>query len=936
GGAPGGGPDLRAMLLPVERPEHPLDSPTPGYAAVFALEYALARLWRSLGVEPEAMIGHSLGEYVAACLAGVFSLPDALHVVVERARLIERQGEGAMLAVPLSEEEAVRHTGPDVCLAAVNGPRTCVLSGTVDAIEAVAHALLENGIASRRLPTRFAFHSPMMDGAVDPYERLVRQVRLAAPRIPFVSNVSGTWITAEEATDPRYWAEHLRRTVRFADGTATLWSVPDVLVVEVGPGRTLATGILQHPAAAAVADRVVVHSLPGAFDRESDRATLLQAAARLWLAGRSCPFPDQAGAPRVPLPTYPFQRRRYWIEPATATASASAAASAAPVRRREVSAWFHAPSWRQTAPVAPAAGERLAAHDWLVFVDATGVGAGIAEGLEQAGARVRTVVAGNEWSRKGDGVYVLDPDRPEHYAELARALRDEGGLPDRLVHCWGVGEDAGRPMAPETVRDLLRRGFDSLVQWAQAVEPELMAAAPQRWDVVTSEVLAATGEEDLCPPKATVQGICRVLPQEYPSLTCVHLDLALTGGEPGPGAVERILEDLARPAAERTLALRGNRRWTPAFVAAEPLPRLGAAVRPGGVYLITGGLGKIGLVVARALADRERVRLVLLGRAGLPPREDWDDPALPAAAAGTVAAVRALEDLGSEVVVVAADVSDRDAMRAVKENLVREYGRVDGLVHCAGTTGAAAHRVVADLGEQERAWHFAPKLYGTYVLEEVLADQRLDFAILCSSIASLLGGLGFGAYAAANAALDAFAQNRHGVGGQPWTSVNWEAWRFPGTGGDGDGIGAAIQEMALSPEEGRQVTDALLLGAAQPQVVVSTTDPARRREQWTAPVAQAPAMSRRRHERPNLRNPYVAPESGTELQVAEIWQELLGVQAVGVHDNFFELGGSSLLGLQVVHRLRQDLALAVPLTVVYEGPTVRSLGRLVDELRAAE
>ncbi|MFH8349518.1 SDR family oxidoreductase [Streptomyces sp. NPDC018045] len=926
GGTTGSGLDLRRMLLQPERSEHPLDQPRLGYAAVFAVEYALTRLWASWGVEPEAMIGHSLGEYVAACVAGVFSLPDALRLVVERARLIEEQGEGAMLAVPLSEAEAARHTDTEVCVSAVNGPQSCVLSGTTAAVERVAAGLLAAGIASRRLTTRFAFHSPMMDPVVEPYAALVREVRLNPPAVPFVSNVTGTWITDEQATDPAYWARHLRSPVRFSDGLGTLWAVPDIAVVEVGPGRTLATDALRHPAAGTVTDRVVVASLPGAFDGQTDRAALLAAAGRLWLAGRETPFPPHTGARRVPLPTYPFERRTYWLEPAAAPLTTDAA----PGRRPELSRWFYAPSWQQAGPAPAASPAELAAHHWLVFTDEHGVGRGLAARLESCGATVRTVSMGSAWDRKTEHDYVLDPARPEHYGRLAEALRESGPLPDRVLHCWSVGADAGRPPAPEDVRALLHRGFDSLVHWARATETELMSR-PQRWDVISSEVHAVTGDEPLCPPKAAVQGACKVLPQEFPALDCVHLDLRLDGEEPGPGTIDRLLEDLSRAPGDRTVALRGRHRWTPTYVPAEPPRRDGTAVKADGVYLITGGLGKIGLLMARVIAEQDPVRLVLLGRTGLPDRDAWDDPRLPAAVRERIGAVRALEDLGSQVMVVAADVSDLDRMREVKDTVVQAYGRIDGLLHCAGTTGPGAHRVVADLGEQESDWHFAPKLYGTYVLDEVLAGQQLDFAVLCSSVAALLGGLGFTAYAAANAVLDAFAQRHHGPG-RPWTSVNWEAWRFgPQTP---DGIGAAVQELALTPDEGRRVTRALLESVPQPQTILSTGDLIRRRDQWAAPAADTPAPARR-HERPTLRNPYVAPGTDTERLVAEVWQELLGVADVGVHDNFFELGGSSLLGLQVVHRLRQELALAVPLTIVYEGPTVHALGRLVDDLRSA-
>lgn len=728
--------DMRRLLQQPEPSKHPLDQPLLGYPAVFALEYALVRLWDSWRVRPEVMIGHSLGEYVAACVAGVFSLPDALRLVVERARLIEEQGGGAMLAVPLSEEDAARHMADGVCVAAVNGQRTCVLSGTVDGIERVARDLLEAGVVSRRLTSRFAFHSPMMDPVVESYAELVGSVRLNPPSTPFVSNLTGTWITADEATSPDYWARHVRHTVRFADGMSTLWSVPDLAIIEIGPAPTLTTDALQHPAAVGT-DRVVVPSLPGPFLGQSDRNSMLSAAGRLWLAGRENPFPDApAGSRRTPLPGYPFERRTYWLEPGTAPVVDGAVQQ----RRGSLPDWFYAPSWRRLAASAPGAAD-LADHRWLVFADDTGVGYRLAERLEEVGASVCTVSAGSEgsaWSRKSAREFVLDPAQAAHFTELAAALRAEDALPDRVVHCWSVGDDSAHATAPEDVRALVYRSFDSLVHWAQATESELMTR-PQRWDVVSSEVYTVHGDEPLCPPKATVQGLCKVLGQEYPSLSCAHFDLRLDGPHSEQGTVDRLLAELAAPVGERTVALRGHHRWAPTYVASTPPVRTASPVKENGVYLITGGLGKIGLLMARALAEQQRVALVLLGRTGLPSRQTWDDAQHPEATRSVIEAVRELEALGSRVLVTATDVADRAAMLALKERVLREFGPVDGVLHCAGTTGPAAHREVSVLDSEAAGWHFGPKLYGTQVLHEILADQQLDFAVLASSIASLLG-----------------------------------------------------------------------------------------------------------------------------------------------------------------------------------------------------
>ncbi|HET9229165.1 MAG TPA: amino acid adenylation domain-containing protein [Thermoanaerobaculia bacterium] len=290
-----------------------LDETALAQPMLFAVEHALARLWISWGVKPEAMLGHSVGEYVAACLAGVFSLEDGLRLVAARGRLMQEQPPGAMLAVPLPESEIVLEGS--LSLAAVNAPRACVVSGTVEDIEAFRRRLGEE-MECRLLHAAHAFHSSLMDPVLEPFARLLRGIELRPPRIPFVSNRTGTWITADEAVSPDYWAGHLRHTVRFSDGIGTLLGQGRrTALLEVGPGGTLATLAGQHP------DRrsadLVTRSLRRPKEERKDPDVLLGALGRLWLAGADVDWSAvHAGERRrrIPLPAYPFERRRYWVE----------------------------------------------------------------------------------------------------------------------------------------------------------------------------------------------------------------------------------------------------------------------------------------------------------------------------------------------------------------------------------------------------------------------------------------------------------------------------------------------------------------------------------------------------------------------------------------------------------------------------------------------
>ena len=302
-------------------------------SALFVVEYALARLWMDRGVQPQAMIGHSIGEYVAACLAGVTSLEDALALVAARGRIMQQMPAGTMLAVRLPENELKPLFNGDISLAAVNARSLCVISGSPAAMATAQRTLVARGVACTPLQTSHAFHSPMMEPILQPFAELVGKMKLNAPKIPFISNVTGTWISAEQATDPDYWAKHLRQTVRFADGVAELLKEPARVLLEVGPGQTLSNFAKQHPARGA--NNIVISSLRHAKDSATDRETLLTALGQLWLAGAEIDWKSlykHECRRRVPLPTYPFERKRYFIEPANSAPQQPVSTAIKPTR----------------------------------------------------------------------------------------------------------------------------------------------------------------------------------------------------------------------------------------------------------------------------------------------------------------------------------------------------------------------------------------------------------------------------------------------------------------------------------------------------------------------------------------------------------------------------------------------------------------------------
>ena len=932
------GEDLRRLLFPAaaqrEEATRRLEQTALAQPALFTLEYALARWWMDAGVEPKAMLGHSLGQYVAACLADVFSLEDALALVALRGQSMQRMPPGSMLSVALPEAELrALLAGRPVELAAINAPSLCVATGPTEAVQALQEELVRRGVECRRLHTSHANHSAMMEPVMGPLGERLGRMRLSPPKIPCLSNLTGTWMTDAEAVDPRAWVEHLRRPVRFAEGVAALLAEPDRVLLEVGPGQTLTMLARQTPGAAG---RTVVASLRRPQEERADLPVLLEAAGRLWLAGVELKGERLQGPGehrRLRLPTYPFQRERFWVEPGAGLAAAPRAAGATVRKREDVSQWFHQPAWKPTPPPVAPVLER--GTPVLAFVEESGPGARLVERLRAEGAEVVRVVPAEGFSRREDGTYGLAPGEPSGYQTLLAELEAAGRLPRRVVHLWNLGPEAGGG-EDAALATGLERGLYSTVFLARALGPHA-ARTPVEVVLAVSGVLEVAGGEPLVPARATVLGPCRVVPQENPGLRLRCVDVEVPGSaSQEERLVERLLAEVRLPAGEPVVAWRGARRYVEHFEPA-PLPAAGVApLRERGVYLLTGGLGRIGLGLAEHLAAAVKARLVLVGRSPFPAREEWDAWVAAHGAQDEVSRklhrLREMERQGAEVLVLPADVSQREQLAGVLARAEAHFGALHGVVHSAGSIGAGTHVPLEQLERAHCEEQLAAKVHGTRWLEAALSGRKLDFVVLQSSLSTVLGGPGFTAYAAANAFLDALAAQRTREGGTPWLSVDWDGWR------GAEESGPSLHDMTLA--EGSDALRRLLAARAEGRWVVSTADLSARLAVWQKREAAGPATSpppgaeRQGHARPALRNEYVAPRDGVERDVAAIWRELLGIEQPGIHDDFFELGGHSLVGAQVVARVRKAFQVELSLRALFETPTIAGMALAIVQARA--
>ncbi|MBE9170905.1 SDR family NAD(P)-dependent oxidoreductase [Pleurocapsales cyanobacterium LEGE 06147] len=957
---PQSGFDLRKML---GRDQEPTDEATQKLnqtyltqPAIFVIEYALAQLWMSWGIRPVAMIGYSIGEYVAACLAGVLSREDALTLVAKRAQMIQELPGGAMLAVPLSEEEVRPLLSEKLSLSAINGSKLCVIAGETKAVAQLADQLTEKGLACRRLQTSHAFHSRMMEPIASSLTELVKTISLKPPQIPYLSNVTGTWITEAEATDPSYWTKHMCQPVRFAEGINELWKQQKPILLEVGPGQTLSSLVLQCLETEQVAEKVVLPSVRDAYNQSSDLGFLLNSLGQLWLSGVRIDwsgFSAHESRHRVPLPTYPFERQRYWVEPSKNKQDFNLNQGQLE-QKLDITNWFSIPSWKQAAPPVSFEPKLIAQkQSWLVFVDSCGIGSQIIEQLERENQDVVVVRIGEQFDRLGEQEYTINPGKRDDYDSLLKVLDDLNKTPQTIAHLWNITPNKHISSRLECFEKAQEFGFYSLLFLAQALGAQ-NNTNPLQIGVVSNNMQELLDEEELCPEKATLLGPCKVIPQEYSNITCRSIDIILpqSSTRQWQQLIDQLIAEIATKTSEQVIAYRGNHRWIQDF---EPLPMKNktlraARLREGGVYVVTGGVGKLGLIVSEYLAKTVQAKLVLIGRSGLPPKAEWTqwlsshDEQNPLST--KIRKVQALEKLGAEVLVIKADVSNLEQMRTMVKQVSDRFGEINGVVHLAGTPGAS---FIQARSPETVSSVLEPKVKGTLTLDYALKDVKPDFVLLFSSLTSIVGGLGQADYCAASAFLDAFAHYNFFKQETFTVSINWDNWQennlqdelISSYGSEAVAEFKKFREKyGITSQEGGEALN-YVLSSTVPQVFVSPQTLHYRLEnihEQFANLLQSPEkyLPKSTHQRPNLRTPYIAPSSDIERKITGIYQELLGVELVGINDNFFDLGGNSLIGIQLISRLRQELQVEISINYLFQSPSVAELALVVEEIFIGE
>lgn len=975
------GKDLKEILFPARSgPDAAtrINQTENAQPLLFFIEYALALVLQSWGIEPDVMIGHSIGEYAAACLGGVFSLEEAIQLVLLRGRLMQEMPHGSMLSVSLTGENAVEaiKSFPNVSLAAQNAPDLSVLSGPAPDIDALEKELTANGVECRRLHTSHAFHSVLMDPILERFREVLKVVHYNPPIKPYVSNITGK--IADEATVsvPGYWSRHLREAVDFTDGVQVLLDMPNPLFIEVGPGKTLGSYIRRHPHGNNPGETGIMNLMRQPNEEMPDHRFLLERAGELWLYGVNLDWErihEGQHRHRVSLPVYPFERIKYPVEANPVDTLFTMSPGHPEERKGDLSDWFHCPSWKR-APLSPGDPYR-GNRDWVVFIDEHDTGKPLADKIRAASGRVIIVRPGSGFEEKEHekeqekepGLeYVINPRDEEHYNRLFDTLAKKQILPGRIVYMWELAvEDGHYDIVNVNVDDnvnvnvndnvndnvddnvddnvydtgsgdLLLNGYSNLLSIARSIG-KTMTRQPVHLFVLTNRMQDVLGEDATVPLKSVVLGPVRVIPREFENISCRSIDVLFPAGTGNTSPAEntgdrminnRIWEDVLTECSFHSshpeVAYRGTLRWVKSREPVNiPLPRQQVYPRKDGVYLVTGGLEGTGYILAQYLAVTYGCVLILTGPVEIghngvfhESKDKKENIDVP------TQRLAQLKTTGAPVRYITVDIADALDFKTKLAAVEKETGTLTGIIHTAGHHDS--NHTITGRGPMDHRQILALDIRAALVLDRIAYRREVEFFFTASSLDSALGARGQVAECAANGFLHAFASFKQRQEGNitRFASVGWDVWQE-------SAVEAKGMKHRVSPNESIEIFKRALgfsfpvldISALDIQSPVPSDTPAPETEPGEDEREFGPVLM----ERPELTTPYQPPVTDTEKALAEVWQNFFGIGRLGIDDDFFELGGDSLKATVLISKIHRQWNIKLPLADFYQFPTIKEL-----------
>ncbi|WP_367865337.1 amino acid adenylation domain-containing protein [Pedobacter sp. WC2423] len=905
------GKDLKTIIFPSspDAASNLLDQTSYTQPALFILEYALAKLLMNWGINPQMMIGHSIGEYVAACLSGIFTLDDALTVVMKRGELMQKTAHGLMLSILISEQELSLFLNDEVklSLAAVNSSESCVVSGDEESILSFKEMIELKGYKSKVIRTSHAFHSHLMDEILPEFRSIFDTITFGNLSIPFISNLTG-----EEASDltvgsAEYWVKHLRHEVKFDKGIQHELAKGNAIFIEVGPGSTLTAFVQSNKAK--TAQHHVVSLVRNINVKEDDFWFLLNGIGKAWSYGLSLEWDDiqkEVTGRKISMPAYSFDKIKYPVLRVQKELYEKTTIE----RSLDVNSWFYRGFWKNTisAPDLPAVSQGSV---FLIFADKNGLANALIQKFNQQATGYITVNLAEAYKELSPRYYEVNPTLAGDFDLLFENLKKHEVVIEAIIYSWTLEE----PVMNQIDLPSFNPHFFHLMNMVKSAVDK-NSGRKLHFSLLTADMQNVYGNENGDIGAGAIIPWFKVAAQEFAQVSASYIDVELAQIST-TRFIDMLCTEIKQKNKGKVVAFRNNIRWEHDVEQLRDIAGTGSKLKNKGVYLITGGLGKLGFELAKYLLTKYEAKVALIGRTDLSSVIDnkefytAEDPILQ-----KKQRLEELSSLSGEIVYFNCDITSKNQLENALSVIQNDLGPINGVIHAAGIIDGASVDLISKLNKEHYELQFSSKVLGFHRLYEALSDAKLDFLLLTSSISTLIGGIKFAAYAPANMLMNGYLnhlQSRKKM--LNWTAVNFDGIAFQDIGSDG----MQINEL-------HQVLEHLVSLSYLPEVTVSMGDLNARMEQWVYKNVEKQTDNE------------LIQKAGVDFQPGDIlstlnkiWNSFFGKEDILPDADFFELGGDSLKALKLTDHIRKELGFELSITDFFENPTIEELSKIIAE-----
>ncbi|UII33625.1 amino acid adenylation domain-containing protein [Fulvivirga ulvae] len=917
---------------------------------LFSVEYALAKLIMSWGIKPDYMIGHSIGEYVAACVSGVFDLEDAIRLVVKRGHLMSQCADGGMLSVEGVQEELLKQemsAFPGIEIAVINTTNSFVLAGGTKEIDAINQHFIALGFETKRVKTSKAFHSSLMDEVLDIFESEFSNVNFGLPSIPFVSNVSGDLITPEMSNDPKYWSSHLRSTVQFEKGLWTLGQMRESIFIEVGPGRTLTN--YAEAIFAREEQHKTINLVKHRKQEVNDQKYLLERIGKFWEYGVSVDwemlFGEEGKRRRLALPTYAFEKNIFTTNFNLERLLSNGFAGLAAEETNDTTEYLYRTNWKQARNMEfSKPGDIRQKFNYLVFCGEETYSELIINQLREQGHRVVAVSYGDAFEKRAAESYTINYSDADMLSILWKSVQETYGPPHHILYHTSLKGKA--PIVEyEGIRRELSMGYVGLAMIVKSLAHSTIREEV-KLTIFTNHIARVVPGESVDPLKAMLLSVAKIAPSELPNLLVEVVDLPYPFSSKEEALLYRdqLIKQLQAEdfGSSPLTAYRWMQQWKP-FLESIPSSEVSAGETPiceGGAYLVIGGFGGMGLSVSRSLAINHQANLILTHRSPFPEREQWDQVLASSDDDDLKTKIKELQEMesfGAKVKLYQLDVSDEEAVKQFCGWLMEDYSDLDGLIWAAGEVDHGG--IIRNRDMEDMILPLQSKVHGLLLFEQYLDISKINLVVLFSSIGNVLYHIKFGqvAYNASNEFVEHYAPYLREKYGIKALAINWCDWFDVG-------MSYKVNSKTLDTTNSEDINAQIVHGIS-PQEGVAVfyhciTQPYSAFTIYKGDISKALENSRKQYLKTR------ATASGEEIRplstekdpieaLTEVYEAFFGKQ-VSAKDDFFELGGDSLKAMSLVARINKQLGVLLSISDIYKNPTVKELAESLKTLSSPD